>query len=142
MIAYFDTSALMPLLIEESSTPTCQTLWERSDPPITARISYVETVAAMAQAGRVGRLEPTLVEQVLQTWDRLWSEIAVVEIDETLATRAAAAAVLYQLRGYDAVQCAAGLTVSQSPECVMIAGDHDLLEAWGAAGASVLDVNA
>ena len=31
MIAYFDTSALVPLLIDEPSTSTCQELWEQAD---------------------------------------------------------------------------------------------------------------
>lgn len=50
MIVYFDTSALMPLVIEESSSPLCMDLWESADSVIAIRAAYVEGVAALAHA--------------------------------------------------------------------------------------------
>ena len=47
MIAYFDTSALVPLLIEEESTPTCQELWEQADDVASSQLFFVEAAAAL-----------------------------------------------------------------------------------------------
>lgn len=52
MIAYFDTSAFVPLVIDEPSSPTAQRLWDIADRVVSVRLLYPETRAALAMARR------------------------------------------------------------------------------------------
>jgi len=56
LIAYFDTSAIVPLLVEEHGTDAAGQIWDRADRLVTVRIAYVEARAALAQARRADRL--------------------------------------------------------------------------------------
>lgn len=138
MIVYFDTSAFVPLLIKEPATAACQRLWDDSDSVVTTRMLLVETAAALAQARRLGRLTPGQHRRCLDLLDRLWSELDVVEVDETLVQRAAKLADDFGLRGYDAVHCASAEQVDDE-ELVAAAGDRALLNAWSSLGLAVSD---
>ena len=56
MIAYFDTSALLPLLIDEPGSERAGRLWDEADHVVSVRLIYVEARAALAQARRLERL--------------------------------------------------------------------------------------
>ena len=56
MIAYFDTSAVVPLLIAEPGSARATSLWDGADRVVSVRLLYPETRAALAQAERLGRL--------------------------------------------------------------------------------------
>ena len=54
MIGYLDTSAFIPLLIDEPTSEACRRFWDDADVIVSSRLLYVETAAALAQAGRMG----------------------------------------------------------------------------------------
>lgn len=139
MIAYFDTSALVPLIIAEPTSRSCSDLWNGAERVVSARLTYVEGAAALARAERLGRLTAGQHRAALLEFDRLWSGIDVVELDEGLATTAAGLARSQGLRGYDAVHCAAAM-VSSSDELVAVSGDAELLAAWSRLGLAVAEV--
>jgi uncharacterized protein len=56
VIAYFDTSAVMPLLIAEPGSDRAAALWDGADRVVSVRLVYPEARAALAQAERLGRL--------------------------------------------------------------------------------------
>jgi uncharacterized protein len=56
VIAYFDTSAVVPLLIAEPGSARAASLWDSADRVVSVRLLYPETRAALAQAERLGRL--------------------------------------------------------------------------------------
>ncbi len=56
MIAYFDTSALLPLLVEEPGSVRAGEVWDGAERMVTARVAYPEGRAALARARRLGRL--------------------------------------------------------------------------------------
>ena len=56
MIAYFDTSALIPLLIEEAGSERSGRVWDAAEHVTSARLIYAEARAALAQAARLGRV--------------------------------------------------------------------------------------
>ncbi len=140
MIVYLDTSALVPLLIDEPASPICERLWDDADDVVSVRIAYVEAAAAIAQARRLGRLTGSQQRAVVALLDETWDQLQLVEVDEPLVHRAGTLADLHRLRGYDATHCAGAESISDS-EVVAASGDRQLLAAWHALGLNTLDVN-
>lgn len=140
MIAYFDTSAFVPLLIQEPASSFCERLWTEADAVVTSRLLYVESAAALAQGRRSRRLTAGQHNQALAALDRLWPDFDVVEADAELVARAAEMTALATLRGYDAVHCASAEQVNEG-DLVLASGDRQLLTAAGTFGLAVADVN-
>lgn len=140
MITYFDTSAFVPLLITEPSSDACRRLWDEADDVVSVRLLYVEAAAALAQALRLGRLTKDGHRSALRILDRMWTELDIVEVDETVVERGAQLAYTCALRGYDAVHGAAAEQLDDG-ELVVASGDDRLLEACTMLGMSTADVN-
>ena len=136
MIAYFDTSAVVPLLIAEPGSARAASLWDSADRIVSIRLVYPEARAALAQAERLGRLTARQLRDAVTGFDSLFEEIDIVEVDDALARRAGELAEVRQLRGYDAVHLAAADRV-RDPNVVVIAGDGALLDAATAEGMAV-----
>jgi predicted nucleic acid-binding protein len=136
VIAYFDTSAVVPLLIAESGSARAASLWDGADRVVSVRLLYPEARAALAQAERLGRLTARQLRDAVAKFESLFEEIDLVEVDEALARRAGELAEVRELRGYDAVHLAAADRV-HDPDVVVIAGDGALLEAAAAEGMAV-----
>jgi len=136
VIAYFDTSAVVPLLIAEPGSARAASLWDGADRVVSVRLIYPETRAALARATRLGRLTARQLRDAVNGFDSLFEEIDLVEVDDVLARRAGQLAEVRQLRGYDAVHLAAAERV-RDPNVVVIAGDGALLEAAAADGMAV-----
>jgi uncharacterized protein len=139
VIAYFDTSAVMPLLIAEPGSERAAALWDGADRVVSVRLVYPEARAALAQAERLGRLTARQLRDTVTEFDALFEQIDVVEVDDVLARRAGELAEVRQLRGYDAVHLAAADRV-RDPSVVMIAGDGALLAAAAAEGLAVAEL--
>jgi uncharacterized protein len=135
VIVYFDTSALLPLLVAEPSSARCRELWDIADVAVTSRLGHVEAAAALAQAVRAGRVDESAHRLALERLDELWSSVASVEIDRSLMRRASELAALHALRGYDAVHAASAELVADE-STVAASGDRALLRAWRALGLS------
>lgn len=133
MIGYLDTSALVPLLIDEATTAACLRFWDDCDTVVTNRIAYAETAAALAMAERLCRIDTPAHDAAMDTLDRLWPQCDIVEIDERLVRRAANLARQESLRGYDAVHCASAELLTD-PDLVAATGDAALLSAWNRLG--------
>lgn len=141
MIAYFDTSALVPLVIEEPTTAACGRIWDAADRRVSVRLAFVETAAALAMALRIGRIAEPFHEAAFFALDELWAAMDVIEVDADLARAAASAAHEWGLRAYDAVHHAAAASLDDAA-LVAVAGDAALLASWRGAGLAVGDVNA
>lgn len=140
MIVYFDTSALVPLLVAEQGSELCRRLWDEADDVVTSRILYIEAAAALAQAARLGRVTEQARRSAVHILDRLWNEFEIVEVDERIVLRAAQVAFECSLRGYDAVHCASAEQANDS-DLVVASGDRKLLEACVALGLATADTN-
>ena len=141
MIAYFDTSAFVPLVISEPSSDACRELWDLADDVGASRLLYVETAAALAQAHRLGRLTTRMHTSARTRLAQLWSEMSVVEVDEPLAERAADLAGSLGLRGNDAVHCASAELAVLGGDGVVACGDQQMLGALQALGLATFDPN-
>jgi uncharacterized protein len=139
VIAYFDTSAVVPLLIAEPGSSRATSLWDGADRVVSVRLMYPETRAALAHAERLGRLTARQLRDAVTAFDSLFEDIDIVEVDDALARRAGELAEVRQLRGYDAVHLAAADRV-RDPNVVVIAGDGALLDAATAEGMTVAEL--
>ena len=140
MIAYFDTSALVPLLVAEPTSARCRRTWDQAEAVLTVELTYVEAAAALARAQRMGRLTAAQHTEALHRWEALWDQVVSLPVDTRLIRSASALAQVHGLRGYDAVQCAAAVHHADSA-IVATAGDGDLLVAWRTAGLAVVDTS-
>lgn len=140
MIVYFDTSALVPLLVEEACSAACGELWDGADAITATRLAHIEAGAALAMAARLGRISEVEAKLGRSVLDDLWPVIDVIELDDALMVEAARLAAVHGLRGYDATHCAAAASASDA-EFVAASGDLELLAAWRAEGVTVADTN-
>lgn len=136
MIAYFDTSAIVPLLIEETGTEVASEFWDRADRVVSVRLAHVEARAALAHAARIGRISPHQLRSTTQDLDNLLSQLALVDIDDDLISEAGDLAEMQALRAYDAVHLAAAWRINDR-DVVVVAGDRALLAAAKTVGLAV-----
>jgi uncharacterized protein len=140
VIAYFDTSALIPLLVDEPGSDRAARLWDVADNVVAVRLIYAEARAALAQATRTGRLATADLTTAIDGLEGLYASLDLLEVDEHLVRRAGELAQHYALRGYDAIHLAAAERV-RDDATVMVAGDRGLCTAAGALGMAVADTS-
>lgn len=138
MTAYFDTSAIVPLLIDEASSLQCEGAWNDADEIATSTLAFVEVHTVLAQARRSRRLTPAAHEGALESFERLWEEITPITPSDEIIRSAALLGTIHALRGYDAVHCATALAAA-SDDYVAVSGDRDLLRAWSELGIATID---
>ncbi len=139
MIAYFDTSAIVPLLVDEIGTRTAGDIWDRADRLVSVRLSHVEARAALAQAARIGRISSKHLRSSVGDLEGLIDQIDMVDADEDLIREAGDLAEDQGLRAYDAVHLAAARRVDDL-DLIVVAGDRALLAAAEALGMSVAPI--
>jgi uncharacterized protein len=139
VIAYFDTSAFVPLLINEPASDHAGSLWEHADRVVSVRLIYPEGRAALARAHRLQRLTADQLRAAVTELDAKTAELDIVDVDDELARRAGGLAESRSLRGYDAVHLAAAYSI-RDPDVVVVAGDGALLEAARVEGFAVAAV--
>lgn len=129
VIAYFDTSAVVPLIISEASTERCTRLWNESSRVVSVRLLYPEARAALAKARRMGRLTSAQLAQAVQELNSIISEVDHIEVTADLAQA-------HDLRGHDAVHLAATMALADG-DLVVVTGDADLAAAAAEIGIAV-----
>jgi uncharacterized protein len=138
VIGYLDTSALVPMLIGESTSADCGEFWNTADAVTSSRLVYVEAAAALARAERNGRFVGNEHRRAVDQLHRLSVELELIEVDARIIRTAADLAHQFALRGYHAVHCAAALQLD-APDLVAASGDRHLLAAWRELGIATFD---
>ena len=110
-IVYFDSSALVKLLVEEDGTDLVAQLWDGCDAAVSSRLAYPEVRAALAAAHRNHTLDANGHEAALRIWEEFWSATRPVELRPEVERHAGELAQRHSLRGADAVHLASALTV-------------------------------
>jgi uncharacterized protein len=136
VIAYFDTSAVVPLLIQEPTTEQCIRLWDEASRVLTVRLTYPEARAALASAQRAGRLTRSQLTAAVAELENVLEQVDVIEVGADLARTAGELAQRHGLRGYDAVHLGATLAAADD-DLVLVTGDADLAAAAANAGLAV-----
>jgi hypothetical protein len=139
LIVYFDTSALVPIVIEEDTSITATRLWREADRVISSRLLCVEARAALAMARRIGRLNDKTLRRAVRGLEDLVAELDVVEVTADLACRAGTFAETFGLRGYNAIHLASAVLVNDQ-DLVLATGDRDLLQAVKNVGLGVANL--
>jgi len=139
LIVYFDTSAIVPIVIEEPSSMVASRLWDEADRVVSSRLVYAEGRAALAMARRLDRLDERGLREAVDDFESLHDQLDVIEVTDGLIRDAGGLAEQLSLRGYDAVHLASARLVDD-PEMVLAAGDQSLLAAAGALGIATADL--
>jgi uncharacterized protein len=140
VIAYFDTSALIALLIEEPISERSAALWDEFDRLVAVSLVYVEARAALAQAERMARLSRSDLRQAVAALADLYAQLDRIAVTEELASHAGDLAEDHGLRAYDAVHLAAALLVADAG-LVVVTGDRTLRRAATAAGLATANLD-
>lgn len=133
MILYLDTSAVVKTILVEDSTDQVRTWIDQADHVVSSVITYAEACAALGRAQRSRGAAVPALDRLVADLDAQWDEYVVLPVDPLRAGRTA---LEHGLRGMDAVQLAAALTLrtaaaSRAPrvEIVFAAFDRRLREA-------------
>ncbi len=125
MIANFDTSAVIPLIIEEPASTTCERLWNDAGRIVSVRLLYPEARAAMAKARRMQRITSEKLHTATAELESILHQVDHIEITAELARTAGDLAAAHGLGGYDAVHLA-GAIAATDDEFVLVTGDMEL----------------
>jgi len=143
-VKFWDASAILPLLIGETSSPHLRSLAAKDPAMLVWWASEVECVSALARRERDGTLDARAMTVALRRLRQLagsWNEV-----DPTDAVRAAAARFLrvHPLRAADSLQLAAAfLAAERDPASLeMVTLDDRLAAAARKEGFAVIDLSA
>lgn len=151
MAVYFvDSSALVKRYVDETGSAWVLNLFESSldDEFFVAAITGVEIVAAITRRARGGSISGSDAALVCnQCRTDLQTQYQIVEITAGIIESGMQLAELRGLRGYDAVQLAAGRAVNSTciasslPPVIFVCADNELNTAAVKEGLSVLNPN-
>ncbi|MGH3065561.1 MAG: type II toxin-antitoxin system VapC family toxin [Gaiellaceae bacterium] len=128
MIAYFDSSAFVKVLLREPGSDQSREIFFTSTRVFSSRLLVPEASAALGRATRTGRLGTRSATKARDLARSLLEEITLVEVSAVLADRAWDLASTLALRGYEAVHLASFERV-ESENTVLVTSDGDLARA-------------
>jgi len=114
-------------VIEEDGSELAAQLWGSAHPTAAGVLAYPEGRAALAAAGRAGRLAPAGYRNAVAAFEDVHAAALIVAIDDSLAKQAGDLAAGHRLRGYDAVHLASALRLG--PDTTLITWDEQLKRA-------------
>jgi predicted nucleic acid-binding protein len=135
-LVYFDSSALVKLVIDEPGTRLAAELWDGCDAALASRLAYPEVRAALAAIARNHDLAKDKLPVVEDAWEEYWAAVRPVELTAAVAGHAGDLARQHGLRGGDAVHLASALAIGD-PDLVVAAWDRRLHAGARAAGTLV-----
>ena len=139
--AFWDTSALVPLCVQQQPSPAVRQLLEQHEIAVWWA-TPVEMRSAFERLLRLGQLtvpEHAAAGVRLEKLRRGWREL---QPSEALRAQAETFLISYPLRAADALQLAAAWTwcSGNAQTCVFISGDAQLLEAAQQTGFQIVAV--
>jgi predicted nucleic acid-binding protein len=135
-IVYFDSSALVKLVVDEKGSDVAAELWNACDAALSSRLAYPEVCAALAAAGRNHDLTESEAITAADEWETFWASMRPIELSADVEKVAGELAVLHRLRGADAVHLASALALA-SADITVAAWDKRLHTGAAALGLGV-----
>jgi predicted nucleic acid-binding protein len=135
-LVYFDSSALVKLVVQEDGTDLAAELWDGCDAALASRLAYPEVRAALAAACRNHDLTDNDLDTAEQAWEQFWAAIRPVELTQAVEQHAGQLARTHALRGAGAVHLASALAIGD-PDLIIAVWDRRLHAGAGAAGLPV-----
>jgi len=74
-LVYFDSSALVKLVVDEDGSNLAAELWDGCDAALASRLAYPEVRAALAAACRNHDLSEADLDAVEQAWEQRWAAV-------------------------------------------------------------------
>jgi predicted nucleic acid-binding protein len=136
-VVYFDSSALVKLLLSEPGRNVAIEVWNGCDLAVSSRLAYAEVCATIAAAGRNHVLDEHSLRRTWQLWQKRWATTSPIEFDAEVELRAGQFAVRHALRGADAVHLASAVAVTDA-NCTMAVWDRRLHAGAMAEGLAVV----
>jgi predicted nucleic acid-binding protein len=135
-VVYFDSSALVKLVVDEDGSELAAALWDGCDAAVSSRLAYPEVRAALAAAARDHRIGTRARRAAEDDWEDFWAATQPVELTETVERHAGLVATTYALGGADAVHLASALAILPTNMIVAV-WDRRLRDGARAAGLPV-----
>ena len=133
MIAYFDTSALLKLVVAEVGADTARLLWHQAGEIVVSRLAWPESVGALAAARRGQRLTEAHHRVATRALSSCFERCTVVSVADPIVDHAAELAAGSQLHAADAIHLATALAVVAA-DSVFVTWDKRLRQAATLAG--------
>ena len=137
MLAYFETSALVKLIIQEEHSDQALAVWNSAEMVHSSIVALAESLAAVAQARRGGRITRSTHEEAKIEVRERFEDLLASHVSRDLAERAGELAEEHGLRGYDAIHLASALAL-EARDLVMVTWDRALAKAAGLSGLRVV----
>jgi predicted nucleic acid-binding protein len=135
-LVYFDSSALVKLVLDEAGSGLAAELWNGCDVALSSRLAHPEVCAALAAAGRNRDLTPAEAAAATAEWNEFWASMRPVELTADVERVAASLAATHHLSGADAVHLASALALN-STELIVAVWDRRLHAGAVAVGLAV-----
>lgn len=135
-LVYFDSTALVKLLVEEAGSELAAALWDGCDAALSSRLAHAEVCAALAASVRNHDLDDEGLTSALRDWEEFRAAMRPVELTERVEHRAGELARRHALSGADAVHLASALAVD-TPHLVVAVWDRRLHAGASAEGLSL-----
>jgi len=132
-LVYFDSSALVKLLVEEEGSDVAAALWDGADAVMASRLAFPEVRAALAAAHRNGEMRRADLVEAERVWAMYWAAVRPVELTPSVEQRAGDLAAAHGLRGADAVHLASALAIG-ADDLVVAVWDRRLRDGATAMG--------
>jgi uncharacterized protein len=139
-LVYFDSSALVKLVVEESGSDLVAELWDNCDAALSSRLAYPEVRTALAASARNHDLGDDDLVAAERAWEEFWAATRPVELTAAVEQQAGQLAKSYALRGADAVHLASALAIND-PDLVVAVWDRRLHAGVRTAGVRVAPAN-
>lgn len=127
----------MKLVLDERGSSEVQRAWDVAGARVGSVALVAEARAAIAAAGRSGRVEDGVRAAAVVALRELWQQIDSIDVTEALAQRAGELAERCALRGYDAIHLASAEAILDEGD-VMVVCDIRLAEAAASIGLEAL----
>lgn len=136
-IVYFDSSALVKLLMAEDESDVANEVWDGCDAAVASRLAYPEVCAALSAAERNELITTSECKGAESAWEMFWGAVRPIELSADIARSAGRLARELHLRGADAVHLASALELGLD-DLVIAVWDRQLHAASLVAGLRVL----
>lgn len=113
-LVYFDSSALVKLVLHEAGSDIAAALWNGCDVALSSRLAHPEVCAALAAAGRAHVVTESDASAAAADWERFWASMRPVELSANVERAAGKLAAAHRLRGADAVHLANALELGSA----------------------------
>jgi len=118
-------SALLKLLVDEARSDQMRQISTNADAIGGCRISWAETMAALARRQREDSSSSADLEEARQHLIHSLSTFSIVEVNQPLVETAGRFAEVFALRGYDSVQLAAAHELHVNAEQTVVFASYD-----------------